>query len=181
MVDNFMKILNKLKEFIPSSTLGKVVLLVLLIICFLKALVIYPVCVPTSSMYPTIKPGDYVLVANKFFCMPVKRNEIVTFKPNPQQVQQEEERGYGDSDFIKRVIGLPGDRINIKDGVVYVNGEKLVQNYKTTPSHYSCYFVVPKGKLFLLGDNRGDSDDSHMWRNPFISENKVVGIELCVL
>ena len=68
-----------------------------------------------------------------------------------------------EQDLIKRVIGLPGDSIAIKDGMVTVNGTPLEEPYITEPPVYNGTWVVPEGNFFVLGDNRNDSRDSHQW------------------
>jgi signal peptidase I len=68
-----------------------------------------------------------------------------------------------EEDLIKRVIGLPGETIEVQDGIVTVNGTPLEEPYITEPPAYNGKWVVPKGQYFVLGDNRNDSRDSHQW------------------
>lgn len=103
------------------------------------------------SMVPTLKNGEYVLV-NRLayrFGQP-QRGDIIVFRRM-------------DEDLIKRVIGLPGDTVRIVDGVVQVNGRTLQEPYIAAPPHYNGEWLVPEGELFVLGDNRNDSSDSHVW------------------
>jgi signal peptidase I len=67
-------------------------------------------------------------------------------------------------DYIKRVIGLPGDVVEVRDGIIYVNGEPLQENFTTRPPNYMQYgpILVPPGEVFVLGDNRSNSQDSHV-------------------
>ncbi|MCK4720564.1 signal peptidase I, partial [bacterium] len=67
-------------------------------------------------------------------------------------------------DYIKRVVGLPGDTVEIDDGEIYINGEILYENYRTRRPNYSHYgpITVPPGEVFVLGDNRSNSQDSHV-------------------
>lgn len=107
-----------------------------------------------SSMMPTLKNGEFVLVNRVAYRFePPQRGDIVVFHypPDPQQ------------DLIKRVIGLPGDEIEIQGGVVLVNGQPLIEPYISEPPLYAGRWVVPEGHLFVLGDNRNDSSDSHSW------------------
>jgi signal peptidase I len=68
-----------------------------------------------------------------------------------------------EQDLIKRVIGLPGETIEVQDGIVTVNGTPLDEPYITEPPSYNGTWVVPEGQYFVLGDNRNDSRDSHQW------------------
>lgn len=86
-----------------------------------------------------------------------KRGDIVVFKfpdKNPTNPPR---------DFIKRVVGLPGDKIDIVDGVVTINGETLVEPYISEPPVQDFSTVVPQGNLFVMGDNRNNSADSRYW------------------
>ena len=79
--------------------------------------------------------------------------------------------------FVKRVIGIPGDVINIRNGYVYVNGEMLEENYIREPMNSDgedLTYVVPSGSYFMLGDNRNNSKDSRYWTNTFVSKDKII-------
>jgi signal peptidase I len=119
--------------------------------------------IPSRSMTPTLAVSDRIIV-NKFsyrFREPA-RHDVVVFR-----APTEASRGFGDGeekDFIKRVIGTPGDVVEVHGGVTYVNGKpdhlarvEEIINYDLAP------VTVPKGKLFVLGDNRNHSNDSHCW------------------
>ena len=66
-------------------------------------------------------------------------------------------------DYIKRVIGVPGDHVQVHDEAVFVNGRRLTEHYIAAPPDYVDDKVVPKGYLYVLGDNRDNSSDSHEW------------------
>jgi len=93
----------------------------------------------------------------------VERGDIIVFH-YPMDPQQE---------LIKRVIGLPGDTINVQNGIVSVNGQSLEEPYIAAAPAYSGEWMVPDGHLFVLGDNRNDSSDSHSWG--YLPFDKVVG------
>lgn len=106
------------------------------------------------SMRPTLEDGEYVLVNRLAYRFgEYQRGDVVVFRfpIDPSQ------------DFIKRVIGLPGDVISIANGVVSVNGQTLSEDYIAAAPLYSGQWLVPEGRLFVLGDNRNDSSDSHSW------------------
>ncbi len=106
------------------------------------------------SMRPTLEDGEYVLVNRLAYRFgEYARGDVVVFRfpIDPSQ------------DFIKRIIGLPGDVVSIADGVVSVNGQPLSEDYIAAAPLYSGQWVVPEGHLFVLGDNRNDSSDSHSW------------------
>ena len=80
--------------------------------------------------------------------------------------------------FVKRVIGLPGETVEIKDGKVYINGSETPLDDSFTPEtptgDYGPY-VVPDGSYFMLGDNRNHSGDSRFWKQPYVEKEKIVG------
>lgn len=106
------------------------------------------------SMRPTLQDGEYILV-NKLaykFSEPVRGDIVVfVFPVNPEE------------DLIKRIIGVPGDTITIQDGMLTVNSVVVDEPYINAPPAYNGTWQVPKGELFVLGDNRNDSRDSHQW------------------
>jgi signal peptidase I len=106
------------------------------------------------SMLPTLEDGEFILVnrlAYKF--AEPKRGEIIVFRSPVVP----------DEDLIKRVIGLPGDDVEIRDGSVLVNGTMLDEPYIASAPIYAGKWQVVDGYLFVLGDNRNDSSDSHSW------------------
>ncbi len=106
------------------------------------------------SMLPTLQDGEFVLVNRLAYRFDApQRGDIIVFHFPPDPTQ----------DLIKRVIGLPGDTINVQGGVVFVNDEPLPEPYIAQAPFYTGSWVVPAGNLFVLGDNRNDSSDSHSW------------------
>lgn len=116
------------------------------------------------SMRPTLQDGEYILV-NKLAYKTGEphRGDIVVFifPVDPQE------------DLIKRVIGLPGETVAIHNGTVSVNGIQLAEPYIASPPAYNDEWIVPEGQLFVLGDNRNDSRDSHQWG--FLPIENVIG------
>lgn len=110
-----------------------------------------------ESMMPNLHNGEYILV-NKvdYLLHGPQRNDIIVFRAVPA--------GYPNRDFIKRVVGLPGETIQIKNDTVYINGTALKENYAHMPMNYTFpKSTIPQGDYFVLGDNRSNSEDSHMW------------------
>lgn len=106
-----------------------------------------------ASMEPNLHTGNFVIVSRVAYWNVVgepNRGDVVVFQPptNPQE------------DYIKRVIGLPGDTVEIREGQVYVNGGLLEEPYIGVPTNRSGIWRVAEGEYFVLGDNRNDSDDS---------------------
>jgi len=113
-----------------------------------------------QSMYPTFKGGEFLIVY-RFAYHGGKiphRGDIVVFHPNTYQ-----RIGGTKADYIKRVIGLPGENVRVSGGKVYINGKPLDEPYIAAPMHYSGTWHVPQGKVFVLGDNRNNSTDSHIF------------------
>ncbi|MCS6908759.1 MAG: signal peptidase I [Anaerolineales bacterium] len=111
--------------------------------------------VESISMLPTLESGNYVIV-NKLayrFGKP-SRGDIVVFRYPPDPKREP---------YIKRVIGLPGDVVRVSGGVVYVNEQPLSEPYISAPPDYEGIWTVPEDSLFVLGDNRNRSSDSHSW------------------
>lgn len=108
-----------------------------------------------SSMEPTFHNGDYVIVNRLAYQWgEMQRGDVVVF---PYPLSPEE-------DYIKRVIGLPGDRVAIYGGDVYVNGQHIEEPYiSSAPANDVAETVVPEGYVYVLGDNRNASSDSRSW------------------
>lgn len=146
-----------------------IIVIAFLLSMVLKAFVIEARVIPSGSMLPTIQLNDRVLV-NKFiyrFQSP-ERFEVIVFEPPPETGHHE--------DFIKRVIGLPGDIVEVKNGKVLINGEALSEDYLKEEPNYSFGPVqVPADSLFVMGDNRNRSFDSHMWNGIWLTLDHVKG------
>ena len=112
-----------------------------------------------ASMQPSFYEGERV-VANKlaYKLDEPGRGDVIVFEPP----------NGGDEDYIKRIIGLPGDRVEVKDGVVYVENLPLDEPYiKQSPSYNYSIEIIPENEYWVLGDNRNNSNDSHTgWTVP---------------
>lgn len=174
------------------------VLISLLLALLIKAFLVQAFFIPSSSMVPTLETGDRVLV-NKvvYHLRDIHRGDVIVFgDPNPEDAADRNAiqaffhwltNGLGftqpeDEDFIKRVIGLPGETLEARDGVVYVNGEPIDEPY-LAPSIRTEDFgpvTVPAGSLFMMGDNRANSVDSRGSLG-FVPIDKVVGEAFVVM
>ena len=106
------------------------------------------------SMVPTLQDGEYILVSKLSYKTGTPaRGDIIVFALPTDQRQ----------DLIKRVIGLPGETISIHNGIVSVDGTPLAETYIAQQPQYDGEWTVGNGQLFVLGDNRNDSKDSHQW------------------
>lgn len=126
--------------------------------------------IPSGSMLPTLQVNDRLIVdkLGYHFKNP-ERGDIVVFAPTEELQKQK----FHDA-FIKRVIGLPGEKIEVKSGRVYVNGKALTENYVADEPQYQYGPVtVPEGSYLVLGDNRNNSYDSHYWG--FVPRDKIIG------
>lgn len=125
--------------------------------------------VPTSSMENTIMAGDRVVALRTayWFDAPERGDVAIFVYPDDPK---------GKTLYVKRVIGVPGDTVVVKDGDVYVNEELQEEAYireKTVGSYGP--FVVPEGCYFMMGDNRNHSLDSRFWDNTFVEEEEMLG------
>lgn len=163
-----MNITKLLKEWVPT------LIIALLIALVLNTYVIQGMRVPTGSMIPTIQIGDRIMVEKMMKFTHLKFGDVVVFHP-PLAGRKKEL-------FVKRLIGLPGDTIQVKNGFLYRNGEKVVEPYIAEKMTYSYGpKTVPPGDYFFLGDNRNVSEDSHLWPNtPYVKKDKIVGKALFV-
>lgn len=130
-----------------------------------------------ESMTNNLQDGEYLLV-NKvayasFWFIKLgdpQRGDVIIFKP-PHR---------GDRDYVKRIVGLPGDRIKIVEGRLHINGNPVDEPFKPNLGSYNMLVqvVVPKGHVFVLGDNRNASNDSHNW-GPVSMDNIIGKAWLC--
>jgi signal peptidase I len=136
----------------------------------IRALVAEARYIPSSSMEPTLEI-NYRLIIEKIsyhFRSP-ERGDVVVFSPT----EKLREQNFKDA-FIKRVIGLPGETVEVKGERVYINGKALKEQYiKESPEYQYGPIVVPEGQYLVLGDNRNNSYDSHYWG--FVPKENLIG------
>ncbi|WP_071517509.1 signal peptidase I [Geitlerinema sp. PCC 9228] len=150
----------------------QVVGIALLVALLLRLFVAEPRYIPSDSMMPTLHVGDRLVVEKISYSFHApKRGDIVVFSPPPQLQKQ----GFTeDQAFIKRIIGEPGDTIAIHQGTVYLNEQPLAEPYIAAPPRYEMPPTrVPQGSYFVMGDNRNNSNDSHVWG--FLPAEDIIG------
>jgi signal peptidase I len=166
---------------------GSLVELVIIVIVALglalgiQQFVVKPFRIPSESMEPTLDVGQRVLVdrVSPRFSDP-SRGDVIVFKPpkgaeneqcggqhTAQQACTAPTKARSDMNFIKRVVGMPGDHLKVINGQVYING-KLKDPFKVKPLQCDTCdlpreITIPPGHFFMMGDNRGNSDDSRVW------------------
>lgn len=189
----FMKSYRSLPEdgilrFIVDVLVNSVVIIVLFF--FVQGVIAAPFQVVGNSMVNTLHNGEYIIVSKlEYFVGEPERGDIIVFHP---PLHEEEY-------YIKRIIGVPGDKVELKAGKVLVNGVVLEEDY-LSPGISTCLvaqqreceadersFDVPDGKYFVLGDNRHGSSDSRAWYDadnkpdPFVDRAQIQGKTRVVL
>jgi len=191
-------------DFVDSVALA-----LALVFFVIRPFVVHAFFIPSPSMEPTLMEKDRILVNkfiyrmgfSKWYCdvRPPRRQEIVVFKAPPEALQVS---GYdSQKDYIKRLIGLPGDLARIEGGTVYVNGQPLYEPYVVNkdfvdfpdavytdakykgwkdrraqyivPHNGKLWVRVPEGHYFVLGDNRSNSSDGRVWG--FVPKEALIG------
>ena len=147
----------------------KTIIIAVLVAFIIVKFIIVNAVIPTGSMKNTIMPNDRIIAFRLAYTFSEpKRGDIVVFKaPDEEDVL-----------FVKRIIGLPGETINIIDGKVYIDNNEtpLDDSYILEKMEGSFGpYTVPEGCYFMLGDNRNDSKDSRYWENKFVEKDKILG------
>lgn len=183
------KIIAGLKETIET------VVFVVVMVIFIRFFIGEIRWIPSASMHPTLIEGDRIFVErySRFFSTP-KRGDIMVFYPPAEEIKTDAWSVFArlsgffckDVAYIKRVIGLPGDKLEIKEFVngrfqVYINDKPLKETYIMSPDDYiPCSgdmfcgpMRIPAGQYFMMGDNRGNSQDSRFWG--FLPKERFIG------
>lgn len=154
------------KEFMEYL---KMIIFVVVVVLVVNNFLLINAKIPSESMEQTIMTGDRVFGNRLAYVFgDPERYDIIIFK-YPDNAKEL---------FIKRIIGMPGETVEIKDGKVYINGSKEPLKDSFTPEtpvgDYGPY-TVPENSYFVLGDNRNYSKDSRFWNNPYVAEDKILG------
>jgi signal peptidase I len=150
----------------------------LIVFCVVRPFVLQAFYIPSGSMLPTLHQGDRILVLKFWYRLSEPRpRDIVVFRApraalfgNPAQNPDVNAQ----KDFIKRLQGTPGDRLRVRDGALYRNGQRQQEPYLESPPAYvwpedpDTEVVVPPGCYVVMGDNRNNSNDSTKWKLPTV-------------
>ena len=160
---NGPSIMEELWEYI------KMIIFVVVVVFIVNNVLLINAKIPSESMEDTIMTGDRIF-GNRlaYINKDPQRFDIVIFKYPDDETQL----------FIKRVIGLHGETVEIRDGKVYIDGAETPLDDSFTPEPPQGNWgpeVVPEGSYFMLGDNRNRSKDSRFWTNTFVKKEKIQG------
>lgn len=161
---------SKLREAISFMT---PIVIALIIAIILKTCIFANVVIPTGSMLNTIQEGDRIIASRlAYINADPQRYDIIIFKYPDDETQF----------FVKRIIGLPGETIEVKDGIVYITDKNGNTSTARTDFITNCVptgnfgpYTVPLGSYFVMGDNRNDSWDSRYWDNKTVKKEKIIG------
>ena len=152
----------------------RMIVIVIVVVLLLQTFVVVNARIPSASMEPTILVGQQIFgsrLTYKFFRDPERYDIIIFHDPDNDKRL-----------LIKRIIGLPGDTIDIRDGDVFVNGSEvpLTDSFcmtpdSTTTGNLTFPITVPENSYFMLGDNRVYSKDARYWENTFVTRDKILG------
>ncbi len=126
--------------------------------------------IPSGSMEPTLQINDQLIIDKISYDFEnPQRGDIVVFNPTKTLLKENYHTA-----FIKRIIGLPGEKVDVKNGRVYINNHPLKENYiAAKPDYQWGPVIVPPDSYVVLGDNRNNSYDSHYWG--FVPRRKIIG------
>lgn len=147
------------------------IVVTIVIVFLLKTFIIINASVPTGSMENTIMPGDNILgLRIAYLLEEPERGDVIFFYFPDDETQK----------YVKRIIGLPGEKVYINDGKVYINDSEvpleepyLKEEWIVSTGPYE--FYVPEDSYLMLGDNRNGSADARLWKNPYVAKEKIIG------
>ena len=152
-------------EDVRTPDLIGIVLVAVISALLTRRYIFFVTKVSSLSMYPLLKPNQRLLTKYMYSSNDVKRGDLIVFYSKEYR-----------EDLIKRVIGLPGDIVDIrKNGTIYLNQTKLDEPYVKNHGGSAGVFTVPEGKYFMLGDNRAFSKDSRHFIDPYVLRNDIIG------
>ncbi|MDD3419465.1 MAG: signal peptidase I [Candidatus Gastranaerophilales bacterium] len=190
---SFKKFFTKQKIKAAIKETIETVVTVLIMVAVIRFFIGEPRLIPSGSMHPTLIEGDRLFIERvTHFIKKPDRFDIIVFYPPTEELEQTPWAWFTrltglfntDIAYIKRIVGVGGDKIEIKQDDsdktrVYLNGKALDEPYildgemPTCTSQMNCSVTVPEGEYFVMGDNRANSYDSRYWG--YVPENRIVG------
>ena len=159
-MSSFFNYMNKVLELIKKE---KLFILVIIIIILLKIFIFNFILVKGDSMNPKYKNNDFMFLNKIIYSFkPIRRGEVIVLK-------------YKNNDLIKRIIGLPNDKIKVENGKLYINNKEYLENYinSYTASYDFDEITLKDNEYFVMGDNRYNSYDSRNFGT--ITKNNIIG------
>lgn len=149
----------------------QIIVIALVLAILLRTFVAEPRYIPSQSMLPTLQVGDRIVVEKiSYYLRSPAVGDIVVFDTPPQLLENYPK----DQAFIKRIIGIPGQTVQIKNGQVYLNGIPQQEDYIAEPPKDTWGpLQVPENQYFVMGDNRNNSNDSRYWG--FLPREHIIG------
>ena len=174
------------KPTLGSIVLREVVSWVWVILAFLliTGTIVQARVIPSGSMENTLLVGDHLLMSRLGYDaeVPLTQYHVRLWRePHRQQIVIFRAPLPGSPDYIKRLIGLPGDKVEVREGVVYINDKTIEEPYRATPPNPLDNYgpvTVPAREYFVMGDNRDDSYDSRYWG--FVPHENIIGTPILV-
>lgn len=163
---------SKIKSLVGACFRGlwdiaKSVIVSVAVVVIITQVFIVNAIVPTSSMVPTLPVGAYMLcLRTDYWAKSPQRGDVIVFR-----------RDNGDDTiFTKRIVGEPGDTVEIQHGVTYINGEKYDEPWLAETPNDENYgpYEVPEGEYFCMGDNRNNSFDCRFWEETYVPEENIL-------
>ncbi len=136
----------------------------ILVAFLVNKFIIFKIYIPSESMFPTLKVKDQLFATRVYNPEKLQRGDLIVF-------YSEERKEL----FIKRLIGLPNEEININAGIVSIDGQVLEESYVKNQEDFDGEYKVPEGKYFFLGDNRANSTDSRYLKKTYIDGEDIRG------
>lgn len=177
--------------FQEAVAFTKTIVVILGLAFLIRVQIVEPFKIPSGSMIPTLQIGDYILVLKfwyglriPFVSKPViewnapSRGEVVVFtRPDDPATPNEDDSAIH---IIKRVVGLPGETVEVRGAQVFINGKLLKEPYARwaeggSPEGNFGPKTIPEGHVLLLGDNRDHSKDSRFWTVPYLDIHRIKG------
>lgn len=156
---------------------AKSIIIALVIALLIRYFVFSPFVIPTGSMIPTIQINDKIIALKfSYWLAPVKRDDIIVFRA-PNGVRIPTPTGYKENALlVKRVIGLGGETIEIKNGQLYINNVLQSKPYIYEPIKQDFGpYTIPKDCYFVMGDNTNGSHDARSWKQKYITKDLIIG------